>query len=511
MLKNVYILLLVVILSPLSFVKAQKPKGKWSVGVTGSVEYFIRTLTDVERFDIDTNLFLGLTDAEYLEQREAIDKPYFPGKTAGVLLGYKLTPRIELETGARFVEGGSKIDMNDVTNVSLIQNVFGIENTGEQIVNKYRLIEIPLILKHRIGRANKHDLAGRKKGTPITNMYRYFFFSYGLGLGFPVNDGLYYNGVEYSGIQGNMGMAGLASVGYHIDTRSPIFINFRAHLRATFLSYYQYAPIQSYYHSVGAEVKLGYRFAYKASKKTTKATDCSSFSDGPNSKSRPKLAFGMRYGAGVNFLMGNSASDPLVGFKGQVPARADEVETASGETSSNLTPHVGVHLEYLFHPNFAVGISPTYIQRGFKSQHTYFIDDGRTIKTRQRAYLDYVDVPVKFIYYPTAKYFAHVGATVSFYTSNRLYDYYQVYTGLSTFPNENINYRDDVKMRDYYGYSPDPFIVGWEFGGGAHLDDHVAVSAQMAFYQSIFQKGQGREDFWNASLQVSMYYYFHKQ
>ena len=139
------------------------------------------------------------------------------------------------------------------------------------------------------------------------------------------------------------------------------------------------------------------------------------------------------------------------------------------------------------------------------------IDDGRTIKTRQRVYIDYVDLPIKFIYYPTSKYWAHIGATVSFYSSNRLYDYYQVYNSLSNFPVENINYRDDSDVSSYFGYSPDPFILGWEFGAGIHLDENVAVSAQMLFYQSIFQKAQGREDIWNSSLQVSMYYFFHKQ
>ena len=494
-----------------SLSNAQKPKGNLTIGLTGSVEYFIRTLTDVERFNIDTNLFLGITDADYLAKREEVDKPYFPGKTAGFLLGYKISPRFELETGLRFVEGGSKIDMNDVTDFNLIQNVFGIENTGEVIVNKFRLIELPIIFKHRLGNANKHDLAGRKKGTPMTNMYRYFFFTYGVGIGMPINDDLYYNGVEYFGIDANMGLAGLASVGYHLDTRSPFFINIRAHLRATFLSYYQYAPIQSYYHSIGAEVKLGYRFAYKSKKKKTKATDCTSFTDGPNSKARPKFMLGMRYGAGVNSLRGGDASSSAIGLKGVSPARLDEVETATGETSSNITPHIGLHLEYLFHPNFSLGASPVFVQRGFKSKYTYFIDDGRTIKTKQRVFLDYVDVPIKFMYYPSPKYWAHLGATVSFYTDNRLYDYYQVYNGLSSFPAENINYRDNSDVSSYFGYEPDPFIIGWEFGAGAHVDNHVAVSAQMAFYQSIFQKGQGKEDFWNSSLQISMYYFFYKQ
>ena len=170
-----------------------------------------------------------------------------------------------------------------------------------------------------------------------------------------------------------------------------------------------------------------------------------------------------------------------------------------------------MHLEYLFHPNFSLGASPVFVQRGFKSKYTYFIDDGRTIKTKQRVFLDYVDVPIKFMYYPSPKYWAHLGATVSFYTDNRLYDYYQVYNGLSSFPAENINYRDNSDVSSYFGYEPDPFIIGWEFGAGAHVDNHVAVSAQMAFYQSIFQKGQGKEDFWNSSLQISMYYFFYKQ
>lgn len=499
------------ITAPFSVIKAQKPKGNLTIGITGSAEYFIRTIKDVERFNIDTNLLIGLTDAEYVSEREAIDKPYFPGKTAGILFGYKLNPLVEIETGIRFVEGGSKIDMDDVTDINLIQKVFGIENKGEVLINKYRLIEIPLIFKYRIGQINKHDLAGRKKGKSFTNMYRYLFFSCGIGLGLPINNNSYYNGVEFSGIDGNVGLAGLASIGYHLDTRSPIFINFRAHLRATFLSYYQYAPIQSYYHSIGGEIKLGYRFAYKTKTKKTKATDCTTFTDGPNSKSRPKFLLGMRYGAGVNLLSGSSASDPFIGLKGAVPVRVDEVETASGETSSNLTGHVGVHLEYLFHPNFSLGITPTYTQRGFKSKHTYFIDDGRIIKTRQRVYIDYVDVPIKFIFYPKPRFFTYVGATLSFHTRNRLYDYYQVYNGLSNFPNDNINYRDELEVRDYYSYRPDPFIVGWEFGVGFHLDEHVAVSSQITMYQSIFQKMQGREDFWNASLQVSMYYFFHKQ
>lgn len=492
--------------------KAQKPIGDWTLGLTGSAEYFIRNLVDAERFDLDTNLMLGLTDVEYLEQREAMDKPLFPGVTAGIHLGYKISSRIELETGARFVDGGIKADVNAMTNPSMF-NVFGISNSGEVVKNSYRLIEVPLILRHRIGSANKHDLAGRKKGTPITNMYRYFFFSYGVGLGFPVNGNEFYNGIEHSGIQGNLGMAALGSVGYHIDTRSPFFINFRAHARATFLSYYQYAPIKSYYNAIGGEVKLGYRFAYKSKgkKNNKKATDCSSFTDGPNSKSRPKFMLGMRYGAGVNFLMGNSASDPLVGFGATLPAREDEVETATGETSSNFTPHLGVHFEYLFHQNFSLGISPTYGQRGYQSKHTYFIDDGRTIKTRQRSFIGYVDVPVKFIYYPTPKYWAHIGGVISISTDNRLYNYYQIYNGLNNFPLENPNYRDDITMKDYYGHEIDKFILGFEIGGGAHLDNHVAVSAQMTFFESIFPNGNGREDFWNTSLQVSMYYYFYKQ
>jgi len=82
---------------------------------------------------------------------------------------------------------------------------------------------------------------------------------------------------------------------------------------------------------------------------------------------------------------------------------------------------------------------------------------------------------------------------------------------LSNFPVENINYRDNSDVSSYFGYNPDHFILGWEFGAGVHLDENVAVSAQMLFYQSIFQKGKGREDIWNSSLQVSIYYFFHKQ
>lgn len=509
--KNIKILLIIGLISLHYVAEAQKPKGNWSIGLTGSVDYFIRTLIDVERFDIDSTLFIGMIDADYLAKREEIDKPYFPGKMAGFLLSYKVSPTIELETGIRFVEGGSKIDMNDVSDFNLIQNVFGIENSSETITNKFRLIELPIIFKHRLGKANKHDLAGRKKSTPLTSMYRYFFFSYGLGVGFPVNDNLYYNGVEYSGVDSNMGLSGLASVGYHIDTRSPFFINFRAHIRATFLSYYQYAPIQSYYHSFGAEVKFGYRFAYKSKEKNSKPTDCTSFTDGPNSKSQQKFTFGMRYGLGMNSLFGKDASQTIIGLKGLSPARFDEVKTSSGESSSNLTPHIGLHLEYFFHPNFALGLSPVFTQRGFKSKHTYLIDDGRTIKTRQRVYIDYIDLPLKFIYYPTSKYWVHIGSTFSLSFSNRLYDYYQVYNSLSSFPTENVNYRDESDVGSYFGYSPDPFILGWEFGAGINLDNNVAVSAQMLFYQSIFQKGKGREDFWNSSFQVSMYYFFHKQ
>ena len=127
-------------LSSLHYVAiAQKPKGNWSIGLTGSVDYFIRTLIDVERFNLDSTLLIGITDANYLAKREEIDKPYFPGKMAGFLLNYKISPRVELETGIRFVEGGSKIDMNNVSDFNLIQNVFGIENTSETIINKFIL------------------------------------------------------------------------------------------------------------------------------------------------------------------------------------------------------------------------------------------------------------------------------------------------------------------------------------------------------------------------------------
>ena len=68
--------------------------------------------------------------------------------------------------------------------------------------------------------------------------------------------------------------------------------------------------LKSFYHSVGAQIKLGYRLAYEVEEETNnKPTDCASFVNAPNVSSRPKLVFGMKYGAHSNFVMGSSASD----------------------------------------------------------------------------------------------------------------------------------------------------------------------------------------------------------
>lgn len=488
-----------------------QPIGRWSVGVTGSVEYFIRTLTNPERFDLDTNFMLGISDSAYIVMRNEVDKPYFPGKTFGFLLANRLNPRFTLETGMRIVLAGTKVDVAAISNFG-VQQGFGIENFGETVLSTYNILEIPVIFRQRLGRSNKIDLSNRKTGSSLTNMYRHFFVSYGLGFGMPVNNREFYNEFELNDITGNLGIAALAGVGFHMNTRSPFFFNVRAHARATLLSYYEYAPIKTYYHSFGAEVKLGYRFPYKPkSQENKKPADCVTFTDSPDKSSRKRLLFGMRYGAQANLTSGSSTADPLIGFKGTVPATELQIETVSGEFSPTFTGHAGLHFEYLFHPKFAVGASPFYNERGFKSKHTYFLNDGRTLKTRQRVYIGYLDLPIKLIYYPTPRYFAHIAPVASIHLRNRLYDYYQVYDGMQQFPDDNINKREKIDVKTYYGSSPDLFSLGLEFGGGAHLDDKVSVSAQIGIYDPIFARGNNRPSLLNTTIQVSVYYHLIKQ
>ena len=485
--------------------------GNFSIGLTGSVEYFIRTLSDAERFNLDTALFLGITDAQYLEERNAADKPYFPGKMFGVLLDYRLNARFNFESGVRLVEAGTKVESSNFTNFELIQR-FGLENQGQSVVSKYHILEIPLIIRQRLGKSNKFDLARRKTGSSLTNMYRHFFVSYGLGIGMPVNGRQLYNGIEYDNITGNMGIAAVGGIGFHMNTRSPFFFNIRAHGRTTLLSYYEYAPIKTYFHGIGAEIKLGYRFPYEAKEeKNRKPTDCASFTNAPDVASRPKVVFGMKYGAQSNFIAGNSTKNTLIGFQGLVPGSDWEISTSTGEFSTIYTPHLGLHFEYLFHPYFSFGAGPNFNVRGYKAYHTFFMNDGRTIKTRQRAYINYIDVPLKIILYPSPKYFVNMGLVVSIQGGNRLMDYYQVYDGLQNYPLENINYAEKIKIKDYYGTPADGFITGFEIGAGAHLDESFSVSAQLTLYEGIFQKGNGRPELWNSTLSVSAYYFFLKR
>ena len=512
-LKKVKILLILIITFNLIQLKAQAPLGIWSYGVSGSLDVFFRTLKDPGRFDLNPDYDFGLTDSEYIAQRNLADKPYFPGKKIGLLLDYKIGSRLNLESGLSFVQGGTKVEVGNFTNYELIQE-FGVENYNDKVVSKFSILEVPLVIRHRIGFANKLDLSKRKTGSSLTNMYRHFFFSYGIGLGIPINGSNFYNGIEYRDISGNMGISALGGIGFHMNTRSPFFINIRGQARATVLSYYEYAPVKSFYHSLGAQLQIGYRFPYEVKDEiNNKPTDCASFVDAPNVSSRPKFAFGMKYGAQSNFVMGTSASDPLIGFKGTIPASKSEIKTAVGEMQPIFTPRFGLHFEYLFHPHFSLGFSPGYNKRGFKSYHTYFLKDEKTLKTRQRAYIDYVDIPIRFIYYKNSKFFVHSGPIISIKISERLYDYYQVYDGLLNFPSEseNINFLNRTNLKMYFGDPVDGFIAGWEFGGGVHIDEAFSVSAQLSIYEGIFEKGSGRPHIWNTGLSISAYYFFIKE
>lgn len=488
-----------------------QPIGRWTMGVSGSVDYFIQTLIDNQRFDIDSTFELGISDEQYLELRNQLDQPHVPGISFGVHGGYRINHRLDLETGLRLVGAGTQVEVSDITNFELL-NIFGPENIGKKVVNAYQILEIPLVIKQRLGRTNKMDLSKRKTGTRLFNMYRHLFVSYGLGVGFPVAQDEFYNRIEHFGITGNMGLAGLLGFGFHMDTRSPFFLNVRAQLRANLLSYYQYAPLKSHYHAVGAQIVLGYRFPYETKEpKNRKPTDCASFTDAPDVSSRPKIVLGMKYGAQANFLLGTDVSNPFLGLRGTVPATEFNVETASGDYQTTFTPNIGLHFEYLFHPYFSLGASPVYNSRGFKSEHTFFMDDLRTIKTRQRVYINYIDLPIRLIFYPSPKFFAFAGPIISIAASNRLFEYWQVFDENITFPELNATSAEEVKVSNYYGSSPDGFTLGFEFGGGAHIDEAFSVSAQVGFYEGIFQKGNGRPSLWNTTMSISAYYFFLKR
>ena len=494
-----------------SQLKAQAPFGVWSYGITGSIDNFFRTIQDAGRFDIDSTFNLGLTDLEYIAQRNLADKPYFPGKTFGLMLDYKIGPRLNLESGLDFVQGGSRVDVDEFTSSALVQT-FGVENYGEKVVSKFTILEIPLIFRHRIGVANKLDLSRRKTGSSLTNMYRHFFFSYGIGLGMPINGRNFYNGIEYKDISGNMGLSALGGIGFHMNTRSPFFINIRAYGRATLVGYYQYAPVKSFYNSLGAQVKLGYRFPYEVEEEINKKpTDCTSFVNASNVSGRPKFTFGLKYGAQSDFVMGSSTSDQLIGFRGVIPASETQIVNAAGELQPIFTTHIGAHFEYSFHSHFSIGISPSWNQRGFKSQHTYFLNDDRVLKTRQRAFINYMDIPVRLLFYQNPNFFVHCGPIISLKIADQLYDYYQVYDGLSNMPDYNINYSEKTTIKRYFGDPTDNFIAGFEIGGGGHIDEAFSVSAQLSMYEGIFLKGNGRPQIWNTTLSISVYYLINKK
>ena len=468
------------------------------------MDVFDRKLKDNPRSSIDS--LWGMSDSAYIDFRNTHDNR-FVGYSMGLSADYRIKPGLWFNSGFNYVRAGSKVYLADVTDDNF-KSIFEDYAYNDTIYTNYNFIEIPLMFKTKLAPKVRYEKS--MTGSRLLTLRRILYAGLGVSVKYSAKKYSNYNRVELNGYDPSLGLAGIGTIGINQLFRYRIRLDAGINFRYGLTTMYPYAPVQSRYSSIGANISLGYTFKYKAPKQKKKIDlSCRNFISTPQPTDHVKLQYGLLLGIGQSSILGEDSKSSIMMYRGQVAGLMSSYNTSEITTFPVYGPHLGFNIEYFFVPEMAsIGAVFMYNQKGYMIRGEFEGMDNSlepiVVKSQARTMMDNFDIHGNIKIMPMPHIYFLAGGVISLPLNEEVYNYYQVIEQGQTEPSiTNSKHYGSEKSENYWPEPKNLLTYGPTIGLGAEIDNFVDIYIRYQHHSTLFDKGF---DVGNQSLQLTVMY-----
>ncbi|MFM7023991.1 MAG: outer membrane beta-barrel protein [Flavobacteriales bacterium] len=438
------------------------------IGAVYSKDYNTVTLKDDPHMALDTNLSLGMTDAQYIQLRRINDiniwREHF-----GLRLGYSITPYVYFEAGANYNRGGVKVTPNNLSD-TILKKVFSNLLDKREYTVEYNTIEVPLTVRLKPNFNEK-----KSRFFPI--------FSMGIAFGYAVHQLYYYNYIESAKVQRNIGVTAHIGLGLRKEIDKTMYFEFNSFYRNTLINHFAYSPVQSFYNTLGFEATLGWVFKGEKLGKSNLILSCKDFSQ----KHLKRYNLGIQYGGIYTSPVNRGAVKELLTIYGHPEIDTSKVRSFTSSVDGIGGFSVGLYVECRLNPIFSLGFTPAYSQRGFQLNDHFIYKDSAAAPLSVNSIVKfyYLDVPIEFIFSPVNRLKLFAGGGISVMMRDRIYEFTyspKGYVGSPVVLNDMSGFN---RVLTFFGKPARDIIWNGYLGASYDIDNRLAVSLKVQYSSNM--------------------------
>ncbi len=468
------------------------------IGAQYGQDYNVLQLYDDPHKSIDSNLKLGLSDAQYIKLRKLNDATTW-NEHFGLKFGYSVNPYLYFETGISYYKGGVTVSPKNINVTgnpgdSTFAQIFSTLKNRNSYLMQYNVVEIPL------GFRLKPNFDDRKS--------RFFpILSAGLGLGFATQDLYYYNYIENANIARNFGLTAHVGFGLRKEFDKAMYFELNSFYRTTLINHFAYAPVQSFYQNFGVEASLGWLIKANAMGKSTLILSCKDFSQ----KHLRRFNIGIQYGGLYTAAINNGTTKDLLSLYGHHEADTSKLKNYTSSVSGIPGYSIGLYIECKLNEIFSIGLTPSFSKRGFKISDQYNKKDSSSLLIQDNFSFNYLDLPVEFIFSPVNRLKLFAGVMASVFLKDKIFEFSYSPHGYIGQPIDINNFAAGYnRVLDYFGEEPRNLLWGAYLGSSYDIDNRLALSLKAQYNSNMMPAKHTELAISNILCQASIILYLNK-
>ncbi|MCX6181602.1 MAG: outer membrane beta-barrel protein [Bacteroidetes bacterium] len=462
-------------------------------GAQYSKDYHTLQLVDDPHMDLDSNLHLGITDAKYIKLRNLNDLNIW-NEHFGLKFGYSLNPYLYFETGVIYNKGGVKITPNSLSD-TLLNKVFSNILDRKEYVVEYNTIELPFTVRLKPNFDDK-----KSRFFPI--------LSAGVAFGYATQNLYYYNYIENARVQRNIGLTAHVGLGLRKEIDKTMYFEINSFYKTTLINHFAYAPVQSFFQTVGVEATLGWIFRGNAAGKSSLILSCKEFSR----EHLKRYSFGIQYGGLYTAAINKGTNKELLTLYGHPEIDTSKVKDYTSKINGVPGFSIGLFVECKINPIFSIGFTPGFSQRGFQLNDHFNYKDSTiaplTIQSNVR--FNYLDFPVEFIFSPVNRLKLFAGVGLSVFMKDKIYEFTYSPKGYLGTPADLNDLSGYNRVLKYFGYEARTLLWSGHAGVSYDIDNRLAVALKALYSGNMMPEKLPELSISNLYAQASIILYLNK-